>query len=906
MKTSSSMDDKTDSLLEEQRQTNLSDSSSQSGEELDTSDSEEEEYDEEVDPYMGLDDDVLSVATSIHMHIEDDLAGIESALGSRKIGEVAVDKLAIESLQDLDCRSPFAKQARTAGDSVAPQHDEDIQTLTSSVRKMRITPLSKRSETFSVYVSDEELLRQVEDWEANGLLYQTSVEQLRDEDILQAMNEYEASLSLVYIPITPVAGQEQSGTNKLLHESLQVTIEGISDKRSLYSTHQIASTSDSVAVAVTSSDASMQIVDGMDVEGVADDVLFKAMEEWENTQIHAAAATQNNVGEIVTISQEVSLLAHGLTSSSISPDQGVVKTDGKMFSPYITPFTSSKIMSAGKYLYLPSKDNHVDYMVCGSSEVCDDLAQLSILDSLDKRNIDAVLNRVQVAVLTDICTVQTFLADLKKSNVLVFELVFRPLPRHLLHAYTQPNKLKDGLQSWSSYISTVVSPIFNITSNISDFSLASSLQHYNVNSREALQGCYVLTGISFYVGGMEKLESAFYLPLPCLLPIPKFSLSVQHTPSSLDMLPMRCKQLVVSYCGFENLISKSSGVYAFYRASIRTTSRVCSNPLFAVSRNWCLVARYTAVLCWRLGLIGLEWRFLQELFANPSILKVSAHIRMKMAALREREVTLFGSVYDPSIAHELLATMQETSTLYVPSLNKHQYAGLNDRQRSVHLASSRCIVTAYCLSSLTKILCEHKLWDIFHKIEMPLLLCVADMELNGIEVDTNSLSALRKDLVERKKVIEDYFTSIYGKDFSLESGADTKKVRDLVLKQYRQLFEATYGAGKGPQLVSISGRSDWSIGKASGNAAQLMDSQIVAQAREHILWQLMSEYHSHAKVLPNLSSMLSNRKFQRVRPSYSTIGTETGRIIANQPPIQQVKLYIHCLFCSALNAFIVL
>lgn len=59
-------------------------------------------------------------------------------------------------------------------------------------------------------------------------------------------------------------------------------------------------------------------------------------------------------------------------------------------------------------------------------------------------------------------------------------------------------------------------------------------------------------------------------------------------------------------------------------------------------------------------------------------------------------------------------------------------------------------------------------------------------------------------------------------------------------------------------------------------------------SRQHPLLRLISEHRSHVRTLPLCTSILSSRCFDRVRAVYSTIGTETGRIILTNPPLQQV------------------
>jgi DNA polymerase I-like protein with 3'-5' exonuclease and polymerase domains len=223
-------------------------------------------------------------------------------------------------------------------------------------------------------------------------------------------------------------------------------------------------------------------------------------------------------------------------------------------------------------------------------------------------------------------------------------------------------------------------------------------------------------------------------------------------------------------------------------------------------------------------------------------------------------------------------------------VSTHKLAGCNGYQRGLYIAGYRAITTLHATSALHTSLHLNQLWDIYHHIELPLLYSVADLEYHGMQVDNNMLSAMRKGLADRCQVIEHYFNAMLGasQPLSLDSGKDVKKVKDDLIQMALTVIQEQQQASTqhSNPLSMTRATSDWSAGKE--RVIQDVSSQALQLAKRHPLWKMISEYHSHSQVLPTINGALSCRRFDRVRPFYATLGTETGRVIATQPPLQQV------------------
>lgn len=724
-----------------------------------------------------------------------------------------------------DAQSPLAKVAKLSTMSTpkwcntADSNAWPVPQARSVIKKVAITPIGERYDcnprSSEHFVSDEDLLQMMLEMEANGFLY--SSETSAD------------AASYTYIPI--------SDSLPLGAGAVQISV---------------SNADGSSSVTMSSAFPSM----AMETEETSDEALLTMMDAWEQTQ----------AAHPPTVSQEITKLVSKLRWEDqpqiiLTPS---AKSQVCRASPYITPYTASKISSPGNYLYYPLEIEPLQRMPSASAMPTSMPRLRHLLTAADAGD---------------------FLQEMKKG-CFSFELVFKCLPKKFLACYKMPQTARDALQTWSSLLSSFCSAAHNVTCQISDVSLADPLQAASPNNREVLQSTNILVGVVFYAGG-----DAFYLALPCPLPQPKFSTTIKPLPrtSALDALPMKCKEKIIAFIGFGNILHKSAGLHAFMQAqaAIHSTTWSARNPMMVIARNWCLLCRHVLAIEWRKG-AAVEWTMLQDIMGSAAC-KIACNMKMKLVMLRERDVLLKGRLDDPTLAVILLSTAgieQQSSATQSTGL-----VAMDHMSRGLTIATQRAVTVFHSMVQLEQTLDRHGMLRIYSHVEAPLLHSVADLEQNGMELDSKALSALKRTLQDRNTVIEQYFHAFYSSSFSLDSFKDVRKVKEsLIAMATTAIAESNLSK---PAVKQIPGsnekkRSDWSTGKDK-NKPKERDEMIQALAREHPLWKLISEYHSQVKTLPTISSSLACKRFGRVRPFYSTLGTETGRIIANQPPIQQVS-----------------
>lgn len=225
----------------------------------------------------------------------------------------------------------------------------------------------------------------------------------------------------------------------------------------------------------------------------------------------------------------------------------------------------------------------------------------------------------------------------------------------------------------------------------------------------------------------------------------------------------------------------------------------------------------------------------------------------------------------------------------------------------------------------------------------PLCITVADSERNGLPVQSNFITQLRQDLHDRNKMIE-YFCKSYDAgqlskhtvgfssspsinlNFDPSSMKDVHRVKQCLTKILTtQIWDAYESmkcnisedtVGNFPprtqNFPDVATRSQWSTGKQEH---ETMSRNIVPELKEsianmienivasHPLLHFVKEYRSHTRLMPLLQAILNCRfrpaggappgrpnlqELDRVRAVFNTLGTETGRLIVTNPPLQQI------------------
>ena len=191
-----------------------------------------------------------------------------------------------------------------------------------------------------------------------------------------------------------------------------------------------------------------------------------------------------------------------------------------------------------------------------------------------------------------------------------------------------------------------------------------------------------------------------------------------------------------------------------------------------------------------LKIVGL----FKSIYEDETILKIGQNIKYDLEVLRHYDVHLAGPMWDTMIAHYLIQPelhhgMDYLAEVYLnyQTIHIEELIGPKGKnQRSMRDVDKRVVcdyaaedadVTLRLKNKLEPELKKNKCEDLFYNIEMPLMPVLAEMEINGVCIDTEALKETSKVLSSRMKEMEDEIYALAGEEFNISS---PKQVGDIL------------------------------------------------------------------------------------------------------------------------------
>jgi DNA polymerase-1 len=283
---------------------------------------------------------------------------------------------------------------------------------------------------------------------------------------------------------------------------------------------------------------------------------------------------------------------------------------------------------------------------------------------------------------------------------------------------------------------------------------------------------------------------------------------------------------------------------------------------------------------------------LGKILENPEIKKYGHNIKFDLAILREQGIDLKGINFDTMIASYLLNSGSRAHSLdsVVFAELGHQMISFEklvgfkiskkiDAKRLEQIMEAipdqkmteySCEDADYTFQLVDKLMLELKeknLWDLFKKIEIPLISVLSQMERNGIKVDVKILEKLTEQLMIYEKQLTEKIYELAGVKFNINSPKQLKKV----------LFEDL--------KISIDKikKTKTGISTAAGELEKMKGS--------HLIIDLILEYREIFKLKSTYSEALPklvNLKTGRVHTSFNQTITATGRLSSSNPNLQNI------------------
>jgi len=276
----------------------------------------------------------------------------------------------------------------------------------------------------------------------------------------------------------------------------------------------------------------------------------------------------------------------------------------------------------------------------------------------------------------------------------------------------------------------------------------------------------------------------------------------------------------------------------------------------------------------------------KEVYEDPKILKVGQNLKYDLEVLRNYDIVLAGPMWDTMIAHYLIQPelhhnmdyMAEIylnyQTIHIDELigpkgkNQKSMRSLEPTQVYEYAAEDADITLRLknkLESELKKFECE----DLFYNIEMPLMPVLAEMEMNGVCLDTDSLKETSKDLTDRMNELEVRIYELAGGQFNI---ASPKQVGEILFDKLK-IVEKAKKTKTGQYVTS------------EDVLQQLRNKhEIVADILEHRgLKKLIGTY---IDALPKLI----NPKTGHIHTSFNQTITATGRLSSSDPNLQNIPI----------------
>ena len=276
----------------------------------------------------------------------------------------------------------------------------------------------------------------------------------------------------------------------------------------------------------------------------------------------------------------------------------------------------------------------------------------------------------------------------------------------------------------------------------------------------------------------------------------------------------------------------------------------------------------------------------KEIYENPKILKIGQNLKYDLEVLHNYDIHLAGPMWDTMIAHyliqpELHHNMDYMAEIYLNYQTIHidELIGPKGKnQRSMRDLSPTLVYEYACEDADITLRLKNKLEPelkkfecekLFYDIEMPLMPVLAEMEMNGVCLDTQSLQETSRVFTDRMNEIEARIYELAGQQFNI---ASPKQVGEILFDKLK-IVEKAKKTKTGQYVTSEE------------VLQQLRNKhEIVADILEHRgLKKLIGTY---IDALPKLI----NPRTGHIHTSFNQTVTATGRLSSSDPNLQNIPI----------------
>ncbi len=259
---------------------------------------------------------------------------------------------------------------------------------------------------------------------------------------------------------------------------------------------------------------------------------------------------------------------------------------------------------------------------------------------------------------------------------------------------------------------------------------------------------------------------------------------------------------------------------------------------------------------------ALRLQDLREFWEDPGIGKVFYDAKTAHLALRHHGLELRGLGGDAMLISYLLHPNRSNHRL-----NEMTFALLEEEAPSE--AGARCAVIRRIFHQLQPQLEASRLENVYEDIDLPLVKVLAELEWNGIRIDSTALKRMSADFERTTESLSKRIYDVAGAEFNLNS---PKQLGEIL---FEKLNLPT------PRRLKKSGQYSTSV-------------EVLEQlAKDYEVPRLMLEYRRIAKLKSGYVDALPrlvNPRTQRVHPSFNQTIAATGRLSCSNPNLQNIPI----------------
>ena len=275
---------------------------------------------------------------------------------------------------------------------------------------------------------------------------------------------------------------------------------------------------------------------------------------------------------------------------------------------------------------------------------------------------------------------------------------------------------------------------------------------------------------------------------------------------------------------------------------------------------------------------------IRTVLEDENIKKIGQNIKYDLLVLRNNNILLQGIVFDSMIASYLLNPVKRNHNLddiafeYLSykTITTSELIGSGKEQVTMDKVDVDKVCQYACQDAdiafrlatiMEPLLKKEGLWHLFQNIEIPLIYVLAEMEWNGITLDTHVLKEMSCWLTTKLQQLEKEIYTSAGHEFNIDSP--------------KQLSEILFGKLELPRLRKTK----------TGSSTDA--NVLTTLAWRHALPKLVLEYRQLTKLkntyVDALPDMI-NQNTGRVHTSFNQTVTATGRLSSSEPNLQNIPI----------------